>query len=479
MNLETVKISNFQYRGGRTFRYRARITDRNGKKVNFERKVVIPNDYNTVNKVKTFLETKKAKFINEQGNYFNQSERKLKDIIAEYLEQASSSVSNAMDNKNEYETGKRMLSIKTYETYKDYAPRITAALGDIKIKDLTAVHIEKFKIALSKSGIRNDALFLATEKLLENFENIKMSNNQLSKEIPINRHSLVNLRLGKGVSLKTANNVSNFFGSKFEDLFTEKISQKGLSAKTINNYCAFISSVFEWAKKARYIKDNPCENVKKFRVCKTERKSIANEEMKIFFKSLEDNDDLEFLLQNYILAFTGCRRGEMLGLRFNSFDSKQGTLTFKESVLYEKEVGCYISTLKNSEMRTIKISNQLCEIIEKYKNTKKNDYDKLGIKFDDSLMMFTNKTGGYLHPDTFCERLRKFKTKYGLKNSEIKPLKLRHNYATQLLEQGESPYAVAKDMGHYSPTTTFNFYADAIEIGKRKNLSQSLYSLYK
>lgn len=154
-----------------------------------------------------------------------------------------------MDNKNEYETGKRMLSIKTYETYKDYAPRITAALGDIKIKDLTAVHIEKFKIALSKSGIRNDALFLATEKLLENFENIKMSNNQLSKEIPINRHSLVNLRLGKGVSLKTANNVSNFFGSKFEDLFTEKISQKGLSAKTINNYCAFISSVFEWAKK--------------------------------------------------------------------------------------------------------------------------------------------------------------------------------------------------------------------------------------
>ena len=109
----------------------------------------------------------------------------------------------------------------------------------------------------------------------------------------------------------------------------------------------------------------------------------------------------------------------------------------------------------------------------------KNDYDKLGIKFDDSLMMFTNKTGGYLHPDTFCERLRKFKTKHVLKNSEIKPLKFRHNYATQLLEQGESPYAVAKDMGHYSPTMTFNFYADAIEIGKRKNLSQSLYSLYK
>lgn len=179
MNLATVKISNFQYRGGRTFRYRARITDRNGKKVNFERKVVIPNDYNTVNKVKTFLETKKAEFINEQGNYFNQSERKLKDIIAEYLEQASSSVSNAINNKNEYETGKRMLSIKTYETYKDYAPRITAALGDIKIKDLTAVHIEKFKIALSKSGIRNDALFLATENLLEKFKNIKMSNNKL------------------------------------------------------------------------------------------------------------------------------------------------------------------------------------------------------------------------------------------------------------------------------------------------------------
>ena len=38
-----------------------------------------------------------------------------------------------------------MLSIKTYETYKDYAPRITAALGDIKIKDLTAVHIENLK----------------------------------------------------------------------------------------------------------------------------------------------------------------------------------------------------------------------------------------------------------------------------------------------------------------------------------------------
>ena len=75
MNFENIKISNFQYRGGRTFRYRARITDRNGKKVNFERKVVIPNDYNTLNKVKTFLEAKKPNLsMNKEITSINPNE---------------------------------------------------------------------------------------------------------------------------------------------------------------------------------------------------------------------------------------------------------------------------------------------------------------------------------------------------------------------------------------------------------------------
>lgn len=473
MNLNSIKIPNIQYRSGNTFRFRQRIIDRNGKTVDFTKRITVPYDLKNINDVKKYLEERRAELLVEKKSYYSQSERPFREIIGEYLTESGSALLSAINNKNEYETGKRALSLKTFETYKEYAPRVIAVLGDLKLKEITSVHIEKFMNMLCNPSVRNDTLFAANDKLIRLIRESRLSNNSLSKKIPINRHSLVNLRSGKGVSLKSATYISCFFNEPIDEIFVEQTKSTGLSPKSINNYAAFISAVFSWAIKAKYISDNPCKSIKKFKVKADTKSALPVEEIRKFLNAL-NGTDIEFKLQNYILFFCGCRRGEMLGLRFSSINFIEKTITFKQSVLYDKAVGNYISTLKNSKPRSLKICDALYNLLVEYTNQKKAQCASLGIPFDDNSYLFTNKSGGLLNPDTFSDRLRRFKAANSLKASSINCIKLRHNFATQLLENGESPYSVAKDMGHFSPSTTFSFYADSIEIGRRKNLSQSL-----
>lgn len=477
MNFSDIHIKNLQYRGGRTFRFRKNTSNTNGQSICITEKIDVPLYCDTGQMVKNYLEEKRAEIIINRCSYVDGSAKLFSTILEEYIKSYEIQNNNFSIINDEFINGKRGLSKKTIETYKEMLPRVNAFFEKKKLKDINSADIENFMRKMSNPDMVNNTLFRAKNNLLDLFNKSGKTNNYYEKEMKINHNSLKALRSGGNVSLKTAHKVSGWFKDSIENLFTEVKITKSLSSKTINNYYAFLSSVFSWAIKKDYIETNPCKKVNKFPLTTKKRVSIDKESIKKLFESLDKEKDIVFKTQIYILFFCGCRRGEMLGLQYNNIDLKNSTITFEKSVLCGKN-GCYISTTKTGKTRTMKVSDSLIKCIKEYKEYEKSKFKKMKLELKEEQYLFYNQNMGLYNPDTFNCKFRRFNSKYELKKLGINALKLRHNYATVLLEAGEIPYHVSKDMGHSSPNTTFRYYADAIELGNQKNLSNEFENQY-
>ena len=80
-----------------------------------------------------------------------------------------------------------------------------------------------------------------------------------------------------------------------------------------------------------------------------------------------------------MLVFTGCRRGEIMGLKWNKIDFKNNQITIDNNLLYTKDKGIYEDTPKTEQSkRTIKIPAQVMELIKEYKKEQNKNRLALG-----------------------------------------------------------------------------------------------------
>ena len=469
-----INIPNIEYRSGNSFRFRKRTKDIFGKNVTVSEIIKIPSDITNTNDVKKYLEEARAELICKNRRVYKHSERLFSDILNEYIETKKETLLFALSQKDESTVGKRGLSVRTFDSYVAMLPRIEAALGDMKIKNITAVHIEKFMAQLCDPSVRNDVKYKTNDYAIEQLKDKSLTNEELCKEIEIGYQSLLSLFKKNNVDLKTANKVSEFLDYPIDKLFNEIAVNLPLSAKTINNHFLFISSVFTWAVKAKYIESSPCGAVNRYINTPKPKPSIKDEDISLFIDYLIKNSNYNLYAQMMILALCGCRRGEMLALRFNDFDLEKQTVAFDEAVLYSSKLGTYISSTKSSQIRTIKIGDWLTEIINTLKQKKMDECNQLGVTFGENSFLFTDTKGGPENPGTYNTELNRFKRKYNLEDTRITALKLRHHFATRLIENAEDINAVSRTLGHGSIGTTERFYKDAIDATRRCNLSQSM-----
>ena len=159
--------------------------------------------------------------------------------------------------------------------------------------------------------------------------------------------------------------------------------------------------------------------------------------------------------------YTGARRGEIAGLKWEDIDFEKRTMYIRRSVVKLAQQEPEIKLPKTiSSIRQIAIPQALCDILQELKKEQDRKKALLGEKWHEEGFLFTDWCGHVMHPHTPTKQFDKFLKKYGFRH--LKFHGLRHSSATYLLSNGCDIKTVSKRLGHTSIDTT-NIYVHALE----------------
>ena len=357
----------------------------------------------------------------------------------------------------------KQLKAQTLARYKSFMKRVDTAIGHIKLDKLQPHHLNEFYNNLKETGIREDIKY----KSAVDFKAFLIENNltqeKLSKESGVSLFSVRSLVKGNNINYDTALKISECLKMSFSKLFVSE-NNKILSDKTVHHYHAFISSVLSTAVHWQILLSNPCERVKPPKVTRKEAKYLDEsglEKVLDVIDSLPDEDN-QYCVMIKILLFTGLRRGELCGLKYEDIDFNKNTISIKRNLLYLPDKGIFENTPKTeSSIRTISVSDNIIQLIKKHKVLRMRRTIELGDKWVETDYIFTGWNGVPLHPDTISSWFRKLVQKYDLPNVSIHSL--RHTAATMLLMNGLPVKAVSSRLGHANAVTTSQIYSHALQ----------------
>ena len=236
------------------------------------------------------------------------------------------------------------------------------------------------------------------------------------------------------------------------DRIESKNQPKGLSAKTVRNINQIISSALNLAKEQKLIYSNPADACALPKVEHREMKTLTAEQLDTFFREAKATGVYEMY---YIELATGLRRGELLGLKWDDIDIKNGVIRVQRQVarINGEIVEAPLKT-KNS-YRNVSIGPDAIEVLEAQK-----------AKVGDSGYVFPSRNGGPISPDSVLNMLHRVLERAGLPKMRFHDL--RHSFATLALQNGVDIKTVSGMLGHFSAGFTLDTYAHVTTAAQKE-----------
>lgn len=153
---------------------------------------------------------------------------------------------------------------------------------------------------------------------------------------------------------------------------------------------------------------------------------------------------------------TGMRLGEVLGLPWGNVDLEARTITVSQSLTQTGHIKC----TKSGRPRTIAIDRMTAEHLGRWKDRQRIELMKLRITQGKETPVCCSDTGCWLQTNNFGRWWRAFRKSCGF--DTLRFHELRHTQATQLLANGVDVKTVQERLGHASASITLDWYAHAL-----------------
>ena len=263
----------------------------------------------------------------------------------------------------------------------------------------------------------------------------------------------------------TARQIQAFLNSLAKD-GANMLTGKPLSPKTIHHHLELISDVFSYAVKMELVSDNPCSKVSIPKGEVKEKQIYSQEEMALLLTKMED-EPLKYKVFFYLMAYSGFRRGEMLGLEWKDIDFENSIISVHRTSNQTKARGIYTDTTKTKRsQRTLKISPYIMEMLKVLKAEQDEEALKLGDYWVDTDRLFTKDNGEPQHPNTTYEWLKRFCKHEGLPFHGLHSF--RHFAASSMISAGLDVTTVSGALGHTNSGTTLNCYSHMFQTAQAR-----------
>lgn len=273
-----------------------------------------------------------------------------------------------------------------------------------------------------------------------------------------------------------------------------------LKPATVDNVHTVLHPTFQLAVRDNIIRNNPTDGVmaeikKKTGKNKSVRHALTKEQQRAYLGFLKEHPVYVHWYPLFTVLFgTGCRIGEVAGLRWQDIDLEEKSININHGLVYFTEMvdGKRKSRLGISYPKTeagIRMIPMLPEVGEAfrtvYNDHKKTGFNKTVIDGMDGFI-FKNRFGNVINQQSINDAIKRIVSDYNgeeiilAKKEHRKPLLLpmfschytRHTFCTRFCETETNVKVIQEVMGHKDITTTLDIYAEVTEAKKREALDK-------
>lgn len=270
---------------------------------------------------------------------------------------------------------------------------------------------------------------------------------------------------GETISAQKAEIIAAALGKEAADLFRIEKDTRPLSEKTVLEYHRLIRSVLAQADKEMLVPYNAAAKASAPKQSRHTANYFQPDEIAAILDALDD-EPIKWHTITHLLIVTGCRRGEIMGLKWAKVDLEQRKLRIDNALLQSKENGIYEAPTKTNDHRVLTIPAETVALLRRYRAWQNEQRLLNGDRWHETDYVFTTDDGRPCRPDTITAWLNDFSKRRSLPH--INPHAFRHTVASVLIANGTDVVTVSKQLGHASVTTTENFYSHIIEENKER-----------
>ena len=248
-------------------------------------------------------------------------------------------------------------------------------------------------------------------------------------------------------------------------LFDLEQDSTPLSAKSLLAYHRLVHTILHEAEREMLVAYNAADKATPPKDTKKDPNYFQPETISEIPDKLE-SEPLKWRLATQLLIVTGCRRGEIMGLKWEKIDFKTNQIRIDEALKYLPEVGIYSGDTKTGNTRTLYLPEETMQLLRQHRRECLELRMKNGERWKETGYVFIQDDGSPMNPDSIGTWLRKFSDRHGLPH--INPHAFRHTVASVLIANGTDVVTVSKQLGHHKISTTEDFYSHLIEKNKEK-----------
>jgi integrase len=281
--------------------------------------------------------------------------------------------------------------------------------------------------------------------------------------------------------------------SDVKAFYTRLIKEKGFKPNSMEIINTIIHPIFTLAVRDGIIRNNPSDGAmqeikKSHNWEKPKRHALTIEEQEAFIGYMAQSPIYNHWLPIFTtLLGTGCRIGEIIGLRWCDCDFENNVISINHNLIYRQQDNgsceMHVTTPKTQAgVRTIPMLSEVRKALytERLKQFQ-NGFNTCEIDgYTD--FVFLNREGYVHNPQTLNRAITRIIRDYNAEETEKakqenrEPVlirhfschNLRHTFCTRFCENEQNLKIIQEIMGHSDISTTMNIYAEATENKKQE-----------
>ena len=249
------------------------------------------------------------------------------------------------------------------------------------------------------------------------------------------------------LATRRKNNVEAVDREDVVDFLSHLYKQK-LDSRSVSRYLVSLRSFFKYALTEELVRKDPTENLESPKIRQSLPSYLRKEEVERLLSAPSPNTPvgLRDRAMLEVLYSTGLRVSELLNLRISDLDMR---------------MGCVRCIGKGDKERLVPIGRKAIAAVEAYLAGARPKLIRWGAPPPHNHMLFLTVAGRRLSRITIWKILHDYGVKLGLRG-RLTPHKLRHSFATHLLEGGADLRSVQLMLGHADIATT-QIYTHVVE----------------